>query len=181
MVSYPDSSDGRSVAVRRAPSVVSSRASTRHHRHRSHRSHHGGSAYVPQNEFPVFSYTGDVEILLKSEDGRREQRYLLHRLILTQCSGFFEAGTSEEWSRATTEPSGATGNTSEAAGSSSRAMIRVEDAVSSGGQRKRWRYELDWGSGEDDVPMLVQKVSRRATPHSRKASGNFFTANSNCP
>lgn len=159
MVSYPDSNDGRSQATRRAPSVVSSRTSTtRHHRHRSHRSQAAGSSsYQPQNEFPIFTHTGDVEIVLKNENGRREQRYKLHRLILAQCSGFFEAGTSQEWSKATTEPAGAA-NAPEVAGSSSGAIIRAQDAVASGGQRKRWRYELDWGSGRDDVPLLVQKV-----------------------
>jgi hypothetical protein len=156
MVSYPDSHDTRSFAatlpVRRPPSATSSRASTvRQHRHRSHRSHFGGSSYTPQNEFPVFTHTGDVEILVKSRDGRREQRYLLHRLILTQCSGFFEAGTSDEWSRATIE-------SADAHGGASGSLIRANDAALSGGQKKRWRYELDWGMSDDDVPMLVQKV-----------------------
>lgn len=149
MVSYPDSTD-RSLAVRRAPSVVSatSRPSTVR-RHRPHRSHFGGSSYQPQNEFPVFTHTGDVELILKSQDGRREQRYLLHRLILSQCSGFFEAGTSEEWSRAAN-----TGGQETQDGT----LVRTDPGEL--GHRKRWRYELDWGSGtESDLPILVQKVS----------------------
>ncbi|KAF1912718.1 hypothetical protein BDU57DRAFT_559888 [Ampelomyces quisqualis] len=96
MVSYPEAqSTERSLAARRAPSVAShsSRASTAR-RHRPHRSQLGGTSHQPQNEFPVFTHTGDVEIALAN--GRREQRYLLHRLILTQCSAFFDAGTSEE-------------------------------------------------------------------------------------
>ncbi|KAF2758450.1 hypothetical protein EJ05DRAFT_531596 [Pseudovirgaria hyperparasitica] len=149
MVSYPDSAER--TLTRRTPSVVSatSRPSTVR-RHRPHRSHYGGSAYQPQNEFPVFTHTGDIEIILKSQDGRKDQRYLLHRLILSQCSGFFEAGTSEEWSR-TTESNGPSGP-----GSQDAMLVRT--GAGELGQKKRWRYELDWGNGEEnDLPILVQK------------------------
>jgi hypothetical protein len=148
MVSYPDSqSTERSLAIRRPPSVAShsSRASTAR-RHRPHRSQFGGTSHQSQNEFPIFTHTGDVEIIINN--GRKEQRYLLHKLILTQCSGFFEAGTSEEWSNA--------GEGSVAPNPSSAALARVPSAARQ--EKMRWRYELDWGQNEEDLPMLVQKV-----------------------
>ncbi|OAK96159.1 hypothetical protein IQ06DRAFT_230614 [Phaeosphaeriaceae sp. SRC1lsM3a] len=148
MVSYPDSqSTERSLAIRRPPSVAShsSRASTAR-RHRPHRSQFGGSTYQPQNEFPIFTHTGDVEIVINN--GRKEQRYLLHKLILTQCSGFFEAGTSEEWASA------GDGN----AAPSSAALARVPSSARQ--EKQKWRYELDWGKHEDDLPMLVQKKTQ---------------------
>jgi hypothetical protein len=157
MVSYPDSASAeRSLPIRRPPSAApsvaasttshSSRASTVR-RHRHHRSNFGGSTLAPQNEFPIFTHTGDVDIVISN--GRKEQRYLLHKLILTQCSGFFEAGTSEEWA-----------NAGEAGGSvisgGSAAMARIPSG--SRPEKKKWRYEMDWGRSEDDLPMLVQKV-----------------------
>ena len=99
-----------------------------------------------QNEFPLFLQTGDVEIVIKN--AKREQRYVLHRLILAQCSGFFEAGTSEEWS-------GPNGQSSQ--DSSSSILGR------SSSDMKRWRYELDWGSGAEDIPMLVKKPPTSAS------------------
>src|SRR5687767_9287946 len=69
---------------------------------RYNRSHTGGRTYAPQNEFPIFSNSGDVEIIVRA--GPAEQRYLLHRHTLTRCSGFFEASTSVEWSRAQKPP-----------------------------------------------------------------------------
>ena len=98
-----------------------------------------------QNEFPLFLQTGDVEIIIKN--AKREQRYVLHRLILAQCSGFFEAGTSEEWSGQTQAPQD----------SSSSILGRASS------ENKRWRYELDWGAGPDDVPMLVKKPPTSAS------------------
>ena len=129
---------GSSVISRPSPS-------TRHRRH--NRSHAGGTSYVPQNEFPVFTHTGDVEIIVNA--GGQSNRYLLHRLILTQCSGFFEASTSQEWSRATNEGGAELARMGEDSGGES---ARPPKDV-----RKRWRYELDPGSSNDDVPMLVQK------------------------
>lgn len=125
--------------ARRGPSSVAS--SSRHRRGRRQ----GGGGYV-SNEFPEFSHTGDVEILVKA--GSRTNRYLLHRLILTQCSGFFEASTSQEWSRA-----------EEVGGE----LARIGEDSDSGTARnnrevkKRWRYELDTGVANDDIPMLVQR------------------------
>jgi hypothetical protein len=140
MVSQPSYSTD--LALRGPSSVVSSRHSRRHGRGRSHA---GGSSYIPQNDFPVFTHTGDVEIIVKV--GPHSNRYLLHRLILTQCSGFFEASTSQEWSRATD------GGGVELA----RIGTDSESGSSRTDVRKRWRYELDPGAGDDDIPMLVQK------------------------
>ena len=79
-----------------ASSVVSRPSLSRTKRYG--RSHAGGASYVPQNEFPVFAQSGDVEIVVRA--GAAENRYLLHRHTLTRCSGFFEASTSSEWSKA---------------------------------------------------------------------------------
>lgn len=154
----------------RGPPSVSSRASTSNRRHHRHgRSHHGGSTYQPQNEFPFFAHTGDVEIIV-SADGQ-EKRYLLHRLILAQCSGFFEAGTSEEWSRVQAqreaqvpppEHDRALARIGEDPAASKLSDAPVTAASLSGRPppKTRWRYELDWATAEDDEePMLVQKVS----------------------
>jgi hypothetical protein len=155
MVSYPDSQSAeRSLAIRRPPSVAShsSRASTVR-RHRPHRSHFGGSNYQPQNEFPVFTHTGDVEIIIAN--GRKEQRYLLHKLILTQCSGFFEAGLSDEWANA--------GEGSSSQNHNAAALARLPP-TGAPAEKKRWRYELDWGQGDEEMPMLIQKVSFTVPP-----------------
>ncbi|KAK5126082.1 hypothetical protein LTR85_011437 [Meristemomyces frigidus] len=148
--------------VPRASSATSGRSHTRRHRHA--RTHHGGSsAHLAQNEFPVFSHTGDVEIIVTSANGRRENRYLLHRLILSQCSGFFEAGTRVEWSgRAIEAPNGGLARISEndsvTAGSSSRASSQERRPSYDQPSRRRWKYVLDWqGAGEEEAPMLVQK------------------------
>lgn len=133
----------------RGPSSVVSRSS----RHRRHgRSHAGGSPFVPQNEFPVFSHTGDVEILVKA--GSQTNRYLLHRIILTQCSGFFEASTSQEWSRAGNEGGVELARIGEDSGSNSARNREVW---------KIWRYELNKGENDDDIPMLVQKENTQAS------------------
>lgn len=131
------------------------------------------------NEFPIFAGTGDVEIVVQAAN--QERRYLLHRLILAQNSGFFDAGTSEEWSRvqAQREAEGdANGTDSSLARTNSSdiglAIIREDDpneslvgSSRSGRSRSgssltkmRWRYELDWENREEhEVPILVQKVS----------------------
>jgi hypothetical protein len=151
MVSYPDSQGAeRSLAIRRPPSVTShsSRATSTTRRHRPHRSHFGGtSSLQPQNEFPIFTHTGDVEIVISN--GRKEQRYLLHKLILTQCSGFFEAGLSDEWA------------TSGLQNANPTALARIPSG-SAPAEKKRWRYELDWGKNDDDIPMLIQKKAQHS-------------------
>lgn len=162
MVSQPQPTD-RALTARR-PSSISSR-STNQRRHRSSRSHSGGTSIRPQNEFPNFAQTGDVEIIINA-DGQ-EKRYMLHRLILAQCSGFFEAGTSEDWSRvqaraqvADTEPSYSNrlARIGEDEEHSGRDVVRSGSSNAQAGDRFRWRYELDWGNKDDEVPMLVQKV-----------------------
>lgn len=169
MVSYPQPAEA--ISNRGPPSINSRSAATR--RHRSSRSHAGGTSFRPQNEFPNFSQTGDVEIII-SADGQ-EKRYMLHRLILAQCSGFFEAGTSEDWSRAQARAHAAETGTVQVNG---LASIGEDDESSSGlGRRSsssgqpaqgkfRWRYELDWGANDDEVPMLVQKVRQHPPPSS---------------
>lgn len=159
----------------------SSRASARRdHRHYSARSYAGGgggaSAYIPQNEFPWFSHSGDVEIVVRVPSGH-ENRYLLHRHTLTRCSGFFEASTSEPWSRAKE-----VGALPAPPGSGSDLARIGEDESSSsaigsgviariGTPRKRWRYELDCGSGGDDIPMLVQKEEAVTTGATTAGAG----------
>jgi hypothetical protein len=156
MVSQPTPASTSTQLVPRAPSsVISTSRSSRHRR--QGRSHAGGSSFVPQNEFPVFSHTGDVEILISA--GGTTNRYLLHRIILTQCSGFFEASTSLEWSRARDVDDGKGGE-----------LARIGEEGSARGEsrdrgevKKRWRYELDAGENGDDIPMLVQKEQSPTT------------------
>lgn len=164
MVSRPEVAD----PSRRASSVSSRTTRSKHHRGRSH---HGGSTYQPQNEFPFFAQTGDVEIII-SADGQ-EKRYLLHRLILAQCSGFFEAGTSVEWSHAPTSgarPDNALARIGEDDESPVAAPPNTDPHSINlpPPNRKRWRYELDWDHAEDgEEPMLIQK-----TP----SSGSLFNS-----
>lgn len=205
MVSQPDhsslSGSGTSagsttlLTLRSAAKSVVGTASTTGHRHRSsrrelhdrrhyNRSYAGGTSYVPQNEFPWFSHSGDVEIVVKVPSGH-ENRYLLHRHTLTRCSGFFEASTSEPWSRAKdvvpdlpalpAPRSGPGCNSASASGGGSElAKIGEEGATGTvariGTPRKRWRYELDCGAGGDDIPMLVQKEENAG------GAGNASTA-----
>ncbi|KAI4115848.1 MAG: hypothetical protein LQ345_003631 [Seirophora villosa] len=160
MVSYPPPTD-QPLTARRPASVTSRSTTTR--RHRTTRSHTGGASFRPQNEFPNFAQTGDVEIIINA-DGQ-EKRYTLHRLILAQCSGFFEASTSEDWSRAQAQGVAATPASASASG---LAKIGEDDEYGRDPRtpalplvpppdRCRWRYELDWGNKDDEVPMLVQK------------------------
>ncbi|KAK3392249.1 hypothetical protein B0T20DRAFT_455805 [Sordaria brevicollis] len=138
---------------------------------RYNRSHAGGASFVPQNEFPIFSHSGDVEIVVRVPSGL-ENRYLLHRHILTRCSGFFEASTSQEWSRATTvsgigggvpelpAPGGASKNGSGNAAETGTVARTTQDSA----PKKRWRYELDTGTDDNDIPMLVQKEESAPPP-----------------
>ncbi|KAK4107555.1 hypothetical protein N656DRAFT_508146 [Canariomyces notabilis] len=151
---------------------------------RYNRSHAGGSAFVPQNEFPVFSHSGDVEIIVRVPSGH-ENRYLLHRHNLTRCSGFFEASTSNEWSRAQAVPElpapGTAGAIEAAKSPTGGELARIDDRTGSsdGGSKhsatalanikKRWRYELDWGAGDNDIPMLVQKEETSSPPPSGRS------------
>ena len=107
-----------------------------------------------------------MEIVI-SCDGQ-EKRYLLHRLILAQFSGFFEAGMSDEWSRTYALPAPPQPARQEQAltviGEESGAGQRLDATQQQTRQvvsgRRRWRYELDWTNlEEDEDPILVQRVS----------------------
>ncbi|PTB61811.1 hypothetical protein BBK36DRAFT_1145416 [Trichoderma citrinoviride] len=167
MVSQPEPPP--SLAIRGTSSLVS-RPSARSKRY--NRSHVGGtSSYLPQNEFPVFSHSGDVEILIRA--GPVENRYLLHRHTLTRCSGFFEASTSSEWSRA--QPMLPSGHELSRIGEDGPASSGADgDASGQGGgttaPTRKWRYELDSGSGNNDIPMLVQREEPRADARSLGSS-----------
>lgn len=147
MVSFPDDHEARHhLSLRPRNPASSSRSestasssrvsmSTVRRSHRHARSHAGGSGTgngAMQNEFPCFLQTGDVEIVISN--GRKEQRYVLHRLSLSRCSGFFEASLSDEWNQTGPPESNTSAPTS-----------------------KRWRFELDWGQNGGDIPMLVKK------------------------
>ena len=85
---------------------------------------------------------------------------MLHRLILSQCSGFFEASTSEEWTRAQ-QNGGAQGSGLGRIGENEddeRHSSRPPLAGPRPGEKFRWRYELDWGKKDEEMPMLVQRV-----------------------
>ena len=163
MVSYSEIAD----RPRRSGSVAGSRTLHSRSHHNRNRSHAGGSSYAPQNEFPFFAATGDVEIVIAGNG--QEKRYLLHRLILAQCSGFFEAAMSEEWSRNPALPSVPQQSAPELAlsrigeesvvGPLSPAAAPISvDAVTRGpSPKRRWRFELDREiSGTDDEPFLKQ-------------------------
>jgi len=165
MVSYPDRDPRNarlpfhSSSTQRTPSVASSSRASQStvRRHRHGRSLHGGSgggSSAVQNEFPVFGVTGDVEILLKSRDGRQERKYILHRLILSQCSGFFEDSMNEDRNRPDQESS------------ARRQSTNAGDAQRSG----RWRYELEYGRSEDDVPVLVRRPVSSSSDFGREPS-----------
>jgi len=162
MVSQPDYNDA-SLALRGPSSVVSARTASRHHgssrSRRYNRSHTGGTSYVSQNEFPVFNNSGDVEIIISA--GGKTNRYLLHKHTLTRCSGFFEASTSQEWSKASVMPlpelaPRELSRIGEETGSHNGSEIARPGATSPT-PRRRWRYELDPGVDGNDIPMLVQK------------------------
>ncbi|KAK5193307.1 hypothetical protein LTR99_006857 [Exophiala xenobiotica] len=147
------------------PASVASRTSrSRHHHHRG-RSHQGGLAQAPLNEFPFFTQSGDVEIVIAC-DGQ-EKKYLLHRFTLAQFSGFFEASNGEDWSRTQVVPHTRPDHALSAIGEESLQVSATPAAAQStliNGPRRRWRYELDWESFEDndDEPTLAQKTPEGA-------------------
>lgn len=182
---HPPSSTLLTVGHRGAKSVVTSRPHASSRSKRYNRSHVGGAQYIPQNEFPVFSHSGDVEILIRA--GGRENRYLLHRHTLIRCSGFFEASTSQEWSKAVVLPSlpappsneltrigedggvclgsNMTNNGTENmnANGNGNEVARMGAGSPGPPPRRRWRYELDQGLGGDDIPMLIQKEANTSS------------------
>ncbi|KAH6656440.1 hypothetical protein BKA67DRAFT_531711 [Truncatella angustata] len=185
-----------SLTVRGAQSVVGTRPSRAPHvssrSKRYNRSHAGGTTYIPQNEFPWFSASGDVEIVIRA--GGKENRYLLHRHTLTRSSGFFEASTSQQWSKATILPAlpslpEAPSKDLARIGQDSGVDIGSRNSTDSGneltrpgagspGPRRRWRYELDNGTGTDDIPMLVQKEAEGSSSltntNSSQQTGSIF-------
>ncbi|WYZ37437.1 hypothetical protein EsH8_II_000943 [Colletotrichum jinshuiense] len=169
MVSQPDSAS--SLTLRGPSSVVSRPSLSRTKRY--NRSHIGGSTYIPQNEFPIFNNSGDVEIIVKV--GSHENRYLLHRHTLTRCSGFFEASTSHEWSKPISDAAlGDVARISDGPSlETSNAPASTRALTASSAPRKQWRYELDPGTGDGDIPMLVQKDEDRSKG-SANASGSLF-------
>ncbi|KAK2029457.1 hypothetical protein LX32DRAFT_353908 [Colletotrichum zoysiae] len=169
MVSQPDSAS--SLTLRGPSSVVSRPSLSRTKRY--NRSHVGGTTYIPQNEFPIFSNSGDVEVIVKA--GSHHNRYLLHRHTLIRCSGFFEASTSLEWSKPVSDSASSDvariGDSSSA--DSSSIAPAPSRALTTSSPRKRWRYELDPGTGDGDIPMLVQKDEDRSKG-SGSHSGSIF-------
>ncbi|KAI5253982.1 hypothetical protein E4T42_02551 [Aureobasidium subglaciale] len=176
MVSHIEAPEQRLPSPRRPPSA-SSRASTTR-RHRSTRSHHAASPLSPLNELPVFAHTGDVDVVISSHSGRKEQRYLLHTIILSQCSSFFAVDTKRPpVHNALPAPQSASlsriGDIN-----SSRSSLDSMDA-------RGLTYVLDWKhTREGDTPRLVQRpiamspppVSRNKPPASSSA---FFRSMSN--
>ncbi|KAM4066901.1 hypothetical protein HRG_000913 [Hirsutella rhossiliensis] len=156
MVSQPEPEPSPQLSSRRrgfySPSSVVARPSLSRTK-RYNRSHTGGSSHAPQNEFPVFSHSGDVDILVAA--GPSQNRYLLHRDTLARCSGFFEASTSSEWSRA--QPLLAGGNELARITEETSSSVPHDREPATSGPKKRWAYELDPGAGPGDIPMLVQK------------------------
>ena len=116
------------------------------------------------NDFPIFTYTGDTEVVIRA--GAQERRYLLHRLILAQCSGFFEASTAEGCSGQTgpqvpAKGDGSLSRASEDSLSNGSTLVQGDHGkvTARGGDKRGWRFELDWETrGEDEEPILVQKV-----------------------
>lgn len=134
------------------------------------------------NEFPVFAATGDVEIVIRASN--QERRYLLHRLILSQCSGFFEAGMAEEWSVARQRTDSDELSTVTEGGSESATAAATATGRRTGSRSKaRWRYELDWENREEDeLPILVQKPpTANSTTFTREMSARPTTVTRNKP
>lgn len=167
----------RTATTQSATSLIPRSSQSRRHRSaRSGHSHHGGSSHSTPNDFPIFTYTGDTEVVIRA--GSQERRYLLHRLILAQCSGFFEASTNEDWShQKSSDPfklDGLLSRLSEDDSSSNSSTLVPSDQgalLTRPGEKKRWRYELDWDNrAEDEQVILVRKVS---CAHRRVASNRW--------
>ncbi|KAI6783681.1 uncharacterized protein J7T54_005710 [Emericellopsis cladophorae] len=205
MVSQPETSLAAQSALSLRPArdhrdrIATSSTLSRSKRY--NRSHVGGTtsntSYTQQNEFPIFSHSGDVDINIHTPSGG-EARYLLHRHTLTRCSGFFEASTSEQWSKAKLLAGGNEVARLASDGSlPTPAASAVDGDLDSDLPRKRWRYELDPGTGGGDIPMLMQKDESRPVPsksifgpgdgsrgrhkssHSTSSSRDFFRSVSN--
>ncbi|KAI4722658.1 hypothetical protein E4T48_01177 [Aureobasidium sp. EXF-10727] len=161
---------------RRPPSATSRASTTR--RHRSSRSQHTTSPTAPLNEFPVFAQTGDVEIVVSSANGRKEQRYLLHTIILGQCSSFFAIDTKRPpIHNALPAPNPASLSRIGEINSSRSSLDSIDV--------RRWNYVLDWHHTRDnDIPRLVQRPSSQSPPPVSRnkppaSSSAFFRSMSN--
>jgi hypothetical protein len=161
---------------RRPPSATSRASTTR--RQRSSRSQHTTSPSSPLNEFPLFAQTGDVDIVISSPSGRKEQRYLLHSIILTQCSSFFAIDIKRPPLHNALPAPNPTSLSRIGEANSSRSSLDSVDT-------RRWNYVLDWHHSRDnDIPRLIQRspnqspppVSRNKPPASSSA---FFRSMSN--
>ncbi|CAD6503353.1 BgTH12-03019 [Blumeria graminis f. sp. triticale] len=113
------------------------------------RLHIDTSTSVAENKFPIYNLTGDVEIIIRA--GGHTSRYLLHRFILAQCSGFFEASTTENWTKQSTE------NITRQGTCKKTHILKNSDGSSQEPERKIWRYELEMGDHCQDIPVLVRK------------------------
>jgi hypothetical protein len=147
MVSHPDEarmSHSHSNRAAASPSVAgSTRSSTvRGVRHSRYSKSHAGvisasssSSGSSSNDFPIYTRSGDVEIILVS--GKKEARYLLHKLYLAQSSGWFEdvLGFGD----------GAT-------------VLSTGSASSANSVGQRVRFELEQSKRDSATPMLVLKV-----------------------
>lgn len=108
-----------------------------------------------QNEFPWFTHTGDVEILIATPKG--EERFLLHKLILSQCSSWFDEQLGRgDWGREEGSREHGVGSRPGSRRGSVGQQSAGEGALV---VRKRWMFELGEEVGGDEPPMLVQRVS----------------------
>lgn len=181
MVSTLEPPPAPSVFSRRGASSVVSRPSSLSRSKRYNRSHTGGSSHVSTNDFPIFSNSGDVEIIIRARECAPNQppaqnRYLLHRLTLSQCSSFFEASTAAEWSRARPFPPSDLPRVGESSssvnGSDDGSSTTLVSSTNNTTFRKRWRFELDPSAGDSDIPMLIQK------DETDKSSQSFYSRSS---
>lgn len=160
--SQPPASNPRSSYVPSRDPSVSSSASTlaaptenrrrHHHRGRHARTTSGiiASRATSENEFPWFSQSGDVEIILRDRGHSKEQRYLLHALILSQNSGYL----AEEL-----------GQRHVSTHVRARGPYMPETA-------RRYYFELDWSNSASEFPVLVQKSVQEATSRAPRPAAN---------
>jgi hypothetical protein len=170
MVSHIESPSPQPVLeISRRPSwSATSRSSTRRHGCSNHHQQHQRttSTPVPTDEFPIFSQTGNVEIIIASPSGRREQRYLLHAMILSQASPFFATNTNFK-----SLPAPSTCHSSSRLGQDTSSTTSLHSVHS-----HLCTYVLDWHHARDDqIPRLI----KRPAPISPPPSSPFVPSMSN--